>query len=45
MIVGSWTDPLALVLLGGVLLVVGVALTRLARAARARRRRRPRDSR
>jgi len=37
MIAGSWTDPLALVLLGGVLVVVGVVLARFVRAARARR--------
>jgi uncharacterized integral membrane protein len=42
MIVGSWTDPLVLVLLGGVLLVVGVVVARLARTARARRARRGR---
>jgi uncharacterized integral membrane protein len=34
MIAGSWTDPLALVLLGGILLVVGVILARLARHRR-----------
>ena len=39
MIAGSWTDPLALVLLGAVLVVVGVVLARLVRAARARRHR------
>jgi uncharacterized integral membrane protein len=42
MIAGSWTDPLALVLLGAVLVVVGVVLAWLGRAARARR---TRDSR
>jgi uncharacterized integral membrane protein len=43
MIAGSWTDPLALVLLGAVLVMVGVVLARVARAARARRTRGPRD--
>jgi uncharacterized integral membrane protein len=37
MIAGDWTDPLVLVLFGGVLLVVGVVLARAARAARTRR--------
>jgi uncharacterized integral membrane protein len=43
MIAGSWTEPLALVLLGGVLLVVGIVLARVARAVRARRTRDRRD--
>jgi hypothetical protein len=34
---GSWTDPVELVLLGGLFLLVGVIWTRCARAARARR--------
>jgi uncharacterized integral membrane protein len=37
MIAGSWTDPLTLVLLGGVLVVVGLLLGWVARAARTRR--------
>ena len=37
MILGSWTDPLALVLLGAVLVTVGLILGWVARAARARR--------
>jgi len=39
MIAGSWNDPAAFVLLGGVLLMVGVIWARFARAARARRKR------
>jgi uncharacterized integral membrane protein len=39
---GDWNSPLVLVLLGALLVVVGLILTRLARAARARR---PRGSR
>jgi hypothetical protein len=39
MTLDSWTDPLALVLLGGLLLVVGVIWARFARVARARRKR------
>ena len=39
MTAGDWNSPLALVLLGAVLVVVGVVLARLVRAARARRHR------
>ena len=34
MIAAHWTDPLVLVLLGGILLVVGVVLARFARERR-----------
>ena len=37
MIAGSWNDPAAFALLGGILLAVGVIWARFARAARARR--------
>jgi len=37
MIAGDWNHPLALVLLGAVLLVVGLILGWVARTARARR--------
>lgn len=37
MIPGSWTDPLALVLLGAVFVMVGLTLGWVARAVRARR--------
>ncbi len=43
MTAGSWTDPFALILLGGVLVVVGLIFGWVARAARARRTRGPRD--
>jgi uncharacterized integral membrane protein len=39
MTAGAWNSPLALLLLGAVLVVVGVVLARLVRAARARRHR------
>ena len=37
MIPGSWTEPLALVLLGAVLVMVGLIVGWVARAARTRR--------
>ena len=37
MIAAAWNDPLALVLLGGVLVVVGLISRWVVRAARARR--------
>jgi len=43
MIAGAWNDPLALVLLGAVLVVVGLLLGWVVRAAHARRTRDSRD--
>ncbi len=43
MIAGAWNDPLALVLLGAVLVVVGLLLGWVVRAAQARRTRDSRD--
>ena len=37
MIAGDWTDPLALVLLGAVLVLVGLIVGWVVQAARARR--------
>jgi uncharacterized integral membrane protein len=42
MIAGSWTEPLGLVLLGGVLVVIGLILGWIARGVRTRG---PRDRR
>jgi hypothetical protein len=36
-IANAWNDPLALLVLGGLLVMVGIVLARVVRAARARR--------